>query len=64
MRIRSLTRLLNLSKPSRNGRSANKFEVIRPLKEIDRDTLAFRGPALWNALPDAVPFQNRVQSFE
>ena len=47
-------RLQNLFKPSRSRRSARNFEVIRPLKEIDRDTLAFRGPALWNALPDGV----------
>jgi len=47
-------RLQNLFKPSRSRRSASNFEVIRPLKEIERDTLAFRGPALWNALPDGV----------
>ena len=47
-------RVQNLLKPSRSRRSARNFEVIRPLKEIDRDTLAFRGPALWNALPYGV----------
>jgi len=46
--------LQNLFKPSRSRRSASNFEVIRPLKEIDRDTLAFRGPSLWNALHDGV----------
>ena len=44
-------RLLNLFKQCGSRRSASN---IRPLKEIDRDTLAFRGPALWNALPDGV----------
>ena len=47
-------RLHNLFKPSRSRRSASNFEVIRPLKEIDRDTVAFRGPALWNTLLDGV----------
>ena len=37
---------------------------LRPLKEIDRDTLAFRGPALWNALPDGVKLSARKGIFK
>ncbi len=47
-------RLLNLFKPHRSRRSTSNFEIIRPLKEIHRNTLAFRGPVLWNAVPDDV----------
>ena len=42
----------------------SNFEVIRPLKEIDRDTLAFRGPALWNALPDGVKLSASKEIFK
>ena len=57
-------RLQNLFKPSRSRRSACNFEVIRPLKEIDRDTLAFRGPALQNALPDGVKLSASKRIFK
>ena len=56
-------RLLNLFKPRRSRRSTSNFEVIRPLKEIDRDTLAFRGPASWNALPDGVKLSASKEIF-
>ena len=57
-------RLLNLFKTRRSKRSTSNFEVIRPLKEIDRDTLAFRGPALWNALPDGVKLSASKEIFK
>ena len=45
--------LINVNQRKRI-RKENNYQIIRPKKEIGRNSLRFRGPAIWNAVADDI----------
>ena len=42
----------------------NRLQVKRPRSEFERNTLSFRGPVLWNALPEIVKEAKNIKNFK
>ena len=43
--------MLNVNQRKRIGKE-NNFQIIRPKKEIGRNSFRFRGPVIWNLVAD------------
>ena len=48
-----ITEMFSVNKRKRIGKE-NHYQIIRPKKEIGRNSLRFRGPAIWNAVADDI----------
>ena len=59
------TRVRELFKVKEHRYKGTTFEIIRPRKEIGRETIRYRGPVLWNKLSRNIRDNNSsIDTFE